>query len=121
MRLRFALAAALALSLSGCTSLAQVTANVATSLSSSTPTQVTTLAEAINAADLITNSAKVAVDTGRLDAATMKEIDTLSTAVHTALVQLEAANTAGKSLSYAAFQAALDAYLSYSTAEGISH
>ena len=109
------------LGLASCTTVAQLAASTATSLSSSTPGQVKTLNDAVAAADLLTKSTKVVVDTGTLDRATLVEIDALSTGVHAALTDLEADNAAGHALNYASFNAALDAYNSYMTIKGLHH
>ena len=110
-----------AFSMSGCVGLASFATNVATSLSSSTPSQVTTLAEAEQAATLVTKAADVAVNTGKLNTGTLKEINALSDAVHAAIDDLEAANANGKSLNYAAFNAALKAYNAFMTSSAIPH
>ena len=107
--------------LAGCTTVASTVASIATDLSSSTSSQVTTLSEAIQAATLVTKAADTAVKTGKLDKSTLIEIRSLSNALHTALGDLEIANAQGKSLDYAAFNAALDAWNSYSTTKGIAH
>lgn len=112
---------AVSLSLGGCTSLASGVSSLATELSSSTPSQVSTLAAAEQAATLITKSADLYVNTGSPNRAVLLEILNLSDALHTALGALEVANSAGNSLDYAAFNAALLAYQSYATNEGISH
>lgn len=121
MKYRFALAAIAILALSGCATVAQTAASVATSLSSSTPSLVATLADADLAADTIVKLTKVAVDTGTLDAGTLTEIQALRAGVRTALDALHKANAAGQSLSFAAFNASLDAYRAYATTKGISH
>ena len=109
------------LTLGGCASVAQEVTAIATSLSSSTPSQVTTLADAVNAATLATNAADVAVQTGKLDKPTLIEIRALSDALHIALNGLEVANSNGRSLDYAAFNAALQAWNAYATSKGISN
>ena len=111
---------ALSLALGGCTSTAEFFSNAATELSSSTPSQVTTLADAVSAATIVTNAADVAVQTGKLDRGTLIEIQALNEALHTALTVLETANSKGESLDYAAFNAALQAWDSYAVAKGIS-
>lgn len=111
----------LALFLGACSSVAQTAATVATSLSSSTPSQVATLADADLAADTIVKLTKVAVDTGTLDAGTLTEIQALRAGVRTALDALHKANAAGQSLSFAAFNASLNAYQTYATTKGLEH
>lgn len=106
----------------GCTSIASGVASIATNLSSSTPSQVTTLADAVQAADTITKLADTYVTSGvTISKAQLLQMQALSNGVHTALVALEAANSAGQSLDYAAFNAALAAYNSYATTAGIQH
>lgn len=108
--------------LGGCTSLASGVATIATSLSSSSPSQANTLAGAEQAATLLTQAADVYVNSGvKISRAQLQEILLLSDAVHTALGTLERANAAGQSLDYAAFNAALSAYQSYATNENIPH
>lgn len=107
----------LVIGLSGCSTVAQF----ATSLSSPTASQATTLAEADLAADTIVKVTKVAVDTNKLDVGELTEIQALRQGVRTALDDLHKANTAGQSVNYAAFNAALDAYNAYTTSKGISN
>ena len=111
---------ALTLMLGGCTSVAEFASHAAASLSSSTPSQVATLADAVNAATLVTKAADLAVQTGKLDRPTLIEIRALNEAVHTALNALETANAQGKSLDYSAFNAALQAWDAYAVSKGIS-
>jgi hypothetical protein len=121
MRLRhILLAAALAVPLANCTTVASGLSSVATSLSSSTPAQVTTLAQAVQAADLITKAVDVYVKTGNPNVATLKELQALSNAVNAALVSLNTAAQNGQSLVYDSFNAALSAFTAYSTASGVS-
>lgn len=118
---RLALAVALSLSLTGCVSLASGIANIAASVTSSTPSQVTTLSEAIQTATLATRAADVAVNTGKLSHATIIEINSLSDAIHAALGDLETANSQGKSLTFSSFNAALSAWNAYTTANAVPH
>lgn len=110
---------AAALSVSACADLAQFAANTATSLSSSSPGQVTTYGTATAAATLATRTVDLAVNTLHLDEATLTELNSLNEALHAAWLKLKAANDAGQSLNFAAFNAALAAYQSYRTAQGI--
>lgn len=110
---------ALSLSVSGCTSLASFVAGTATSMSTQTPSQVTTLAEADLAADTIVRLARVAVDTDKLDAGTLKEMQALRQGLRDALDVLHAANDHGQSISFASFNAALQAYRAYATVKGL--
>ncbi len=116
-----ALLLAFAAPLGGCTTVASSVASVATSLSSSSPTQVTTFADATLAATAATNFADAAVASGKLDKGTLVQIRALNEGVHSAWVDLSNANAAGKSLSFASFNAALDAWNAYATVKGISH
>lgn len=119
MRLSTLAAPILILSLCGCTTLASGVAGIATSLSSETPSQVTTLAEADLAADTLVKLSTVAVDTGKLDAGELNELQALRTGVRAALDQLHTANAAGQSLTFASFNAAMTAYKAYAVTEGI--
>lgn len=104
--LALALAPAMGLALAGCSPLA---ANLATS----TPTQVTTLAEAEQAATLVTQAADTYVTTANPSQAQLVQIQALSNAVHAALTNLEAANAADNSLVFASFNSALQAFNAY--------
>lgn len=121
MRSKLILATLLAVSLGGCTSTAQLVASTATSLSSSTPNQASTLAEATLAADTLVKLTKVAVDTNTLDAGELTQLQALRAGVRSALDALYKANQANQSLSFAAFNAAIDAYNAYTTVKGITH
>ena len=110
----------LGVGVSGCASTAAFLASTAASFSHNTPSQVTTLAQAVQVATLVTKAADVAVQTGKLDRPTLIEIGALSDALHSALQSLQAANSRGESLNYDAFNAALAAWNAYSTAKGIS-
>jgi len=118
---RLALVAALVLPLAGCTTIAQWTANTAQSLSSSTPTQVSTFATAVLAADGVTKAADIAVNTGTLDRPTLQQISQISDAVHDAFTHLKAANDAHESLNFAALNEALRQWNAYTTSKGITH
>lgn len=107
--------------LSGCTTVASGVANIAATVAGSTPQQATTLSQAVQTATLVTKAADLAVNTGKLSHATLLELNSLSDGVHAALTNLEAANSAGQSLNFASFNAALSAWNAYTTANGISH
>ena len=109
------------LGLSGCTSVASFVAQTATSLSSSTPSQVTTLAEAYQAATLVTTAADIAVNSGKLTRPQLLMVQALRGTLRTALNTLQDASNKGQSLDYAAFDAALQGWNSYATAQGIAH
>lgn len=105
--------------MAGCASIAAGVANVATSLSSSSPTQVNTFAAATLAATVATKTVDLAVNTGKLNRSVLLQLQALNEGLHTAWLQLKAANDTDKSLSYASFNAALAAYQAYRTSEGI--
>lgn len=106
---------------SGCTTVAKVTAEVATNLSSSTPVQVTTYAAATQAATLATKAVTLAVDVHKFDKATLVELSALNDAVHAAWLDLKTVNDNGGSLAFGSFNAALDAFNAYATTKGVKH
>lgn len=110
---------ALALTAAGCADFAQGVSGIAQDLSTSTPAQVTTYAEATAAADLGTRTVDLVVLTGKLDTDTLSELSKLNDDVHSAWLKIKAAKDAGQSLTFAAFNAALSAYTSYRTSQGI--
>lgn len=118
---KFLLAIALVSGLGGCTTMAQMTSSIASSLSSSTPSQVNTLAAATQSATLITLAVDTYVKSGTPNRATLLELQALSNAVHSALTELRSAELSGRSLTFDSFNAAIDAFNSYATTEGISH
>ena len=120
-RLPLAVALSAALIASGCTTLASAVSTVAQNVSSSTPTQVTTFADATAAADLVTRAVDVYVNTGNPSRATLLEIQALSNSVHAAFLDLQAANDKGQSLVFASFNASLSAFNAYATSQGIAH
>lgn len=105
--------------LTGCVSVGQGLAELGASVSNETPTQVTTLAEAYQAARLITIAATTAVDTGKLNEATLLGLQNVRGAVRAALDTLNDAHMRGENLNFAAIDAALTAYRAYTTAKGI--
>ena len=110
------LAFALAFSLAGCANL--TTAIGALTTTTTAPAAVTTLGDAEQAATLVTQAVDVAVKTGKLNRATLLQLQTYSNAVHAALTTLEQANTEGGTLVFATFNAAVAAFNSYSAAVG---
>lgn len=112
---------ALSLALGGCASIAQFVISVAQSFSSSTPSQVSTLAAAVQADTLIATAIDAYVKTGTPTRAILLELQMIQKSLEAALVDLEAANTAGQSLDFAAFNAAISAWNSFASSEGISH
>lgn len=121
---RFALVVAAALALSGCASLGSVVSNVVVAATSKTPSQAKTVAEATQATTLAENAVDLYVKTGNPTKAVLSELQTLVTALHTALVKAEAANKSGNSAVAAAaidaFNQALAAYQAYSVHQGVS-
>lgn len=115
------IASLLCIGLSGCASVASGITTIVQSVSSSTPTQVATLADAVAAATLVTKATDVYVQTGNPSKATLLELQTLNEGLHTALTGLEQANASNQSLELAAFNEALTAFISYTTAKGITH
>jgi len=94
------------------------TAAIVTQLTTQTPAQVTTLAEAEQAATLVTKAADLYVTSGAATPAQLAEIGKLSDAVHVALTALEADQTAGKSLVFDGFNAALAAFNAWQSSTG---
>jgi len=109
------LAASLAICSTGCSSVA----SIATQLSSATPTQVSTLADAEIAATAIRQAVDIYVKNGAPSQATLLELQTLNNGLQNALIALRAANAANQSLLIAGFNEALDAFISYSTTKGV--
>lgn len=111
----------LSLMLGACTTTAQVAGNIGQSLSTATPQQARTLAEAFQAATLVTNTVDAYIQLGNPNRATLEELQVLNERVHSILANLQAANSAGQSLTFAVFNEALNAFSAYSTAKGINH
>lgn len=107
--------------LTGCTTLGSVVSTISDNITSSTPSQVETLAAAEQAATLVTNAVDVYVKNGNANRAVLVELQALSNGVHAALVSLETTQKNGGSLVYGGFNAALDAFSAYSTKTGVSH
>lgn len=118
---RLALVAGILLATPGCTAIAAWTAGVAQNLSSSTPSQVTTYADAVVVVDAFTKTADAYVQTGKATPTQLDAIDAISDKVHDAFTKLKAANAAGQSLDFAALNAALALWSSYTTQQGIAH
>lgn len=119
-RIHLALAVMALTSLAGCTTLATVAGNIGQSLSSSSSSQVSTLAGALAGAKLATDAVDLYVNTAAPDKATLLELQSLNDGVHKALTDLQAANTAGQSLTFAAFNEALAAFRAYSATKGVA-
>jgi hypothetical protein len=113
-----------AVSLGGCADLASVASSVAVSVTTATSTQVTTLAEAEQAATLAEQGLDLYVTTGTPSPAVVAELKVLVPALHTVLKQAEAANAAGNSAlaaaAIASFNQALAALNSYKTLQGVN-
>jgi len=118
---KIALALVLIIPLAGCTSVASFVASTAATMSSTTPTEVKTLAEAEQAATLVTRAVQLYVENGNPSRATLLEIKALSDGVHAAILELDAAQRTKKSLVFDSFNAALAAFNAYATAQGIKH
>lgn len=121
MKIFKSLALTVLIATGGCTSIASGISTLATELSSSTPTQVRTLADAERVATLVTKAATVAVNTGKLTRAQLTQLDKLNEGVHAALSDLHQTQKEGGSLAYGAFNAALAAFNAYTTQQGIAH
>jgi hypothetical protein len=121
MKVRYAIVLFASIGLCGC---GQTLSSLAVSLTSPSPTQVKTLAEAEQAATVAENSLDIYVNSGVANQATLAEIKTLVTALHTELKKFEAANSAGNSVAVQAetdaFNAALSALNGYKTLQGVS-
>lgn len=87
----------------------------------STPTSVTTAAEAVQADTLVTKAIDAYVLSGMPNRATLVELRALNDGLHKATDALEAAPAAGQSNALAAFNAALAAFNSYATTAGVKH
>lgn len=117
MRLfRLAAVGLIVMSLGACSTIT----SVVNSLTNQTTTQVTTLADAEQAATLVTKAVDLYVNSASPDRATLVELQALSNGVHAALTNLQAAQLAGGSLSFASFNAALAAFQAYASSQGIS-
>jgi hypothetical protein len=111
-----ALVGALAIGVAGCSN---VTAAF-DSLTGQSQSQVTTFADAESAATVATNAVDVYVNSASPDRATLTELKALNDGVHAALTDLQHDQTAGNSLTFGAFNAALDAFDAYATSNGVS-
>lgn len=85
----------------------------AVELTTVTPAQVKTLAQAEQAATIATRAVTIYVATAKPDKATAQKIGELSDALHSALTRLEADRRAGRSLVFDGFNAALSALRAY--------
>lgn len=122
MRLRHLAAVgmiATAVALSGCAAVTSWTVGTATDLSTSVPGDATTLGGADNLADAVVNVTKGVVDSNKLNAGQLTELQALRKAVRTADDDLHADNDAGRSLVFSTFNAALHAWRDYKAEQGI--
>lgn len=106
--------------LGACTTVGQALISIGQWTSSSTPAEVATYADATLAATLATKTVDALVNTVQFDRATLTEFATLNDGVHTAWLQLKAARDANQSLTYGAFNAALDAFNAYAAAHKVA-
>jgi len=110
----------LAIATGGCTTLAQLGGNIGQSFSVASPKQVGTLAAALAAAKLATDAVDLYVQVGNPDKATLTQLQQLNEGVHKALTDLQAANAAGQSLTFAAINEALAAFRAYAATKGVA-
>lgn len=107
--------------LGGC---AQTLSSLAVSLTSASPTQAKSVAEAEQVTTLAEQALDLYVQNGNPSQPVLAELKILVPALHNALKQVEAANMAGNSASaaaaLAAFNQALAALNSYKTNQGVS-
>jgi hypothetical protein len=104
---------AVSIALGGCAASLETAGNIGQSVSTASPTQARTLAEALQTATLCTDAVDLYVRTGNPSRAALDELNILNDRVHSMLLDLQAANTRGQSLSFAAFNAALQAFNAY--------
>lgn len=111
--------------LSGCTDVGSGLSSVAVSLTSKTPTQAQTVAEATQAVTLVERGLDLYVQNGNPPRAVLLELQILVPAVHNALVAVQGANRTGNSAAAAAalasFNEALAALTAYQTLSGVPH
>lgn len=106
--------AALSMSLAGCGSLISAGITAGGQAAPSVPNQVTTLAAAEQAATLITKATQAYVDSAKLTPAQLQQISADSDTLHTAITTLESQSAQGVALNFAAVNAALAAWNTYS-------
>lgn len=99
-------ALAVAIPLTGC-------AGLATNLTASTPTQVTTLDEAEQATTLVAKGADTIVNTANVSRTNLLTAQALSKGVSAALAPLETAAANGQSLDFTAINSALSAFQAF--------
>lgn len=125
MRRILSLALICAVTLAGCGTIGSAISSAVVSTTTSTPSQVKTVAEAIQAAALVEKSLDLYVQSGAASQPVLQELKVLVPAVHNALVQAENAdkngNSAGVAAGIALFNEALGAVNSYETLKGVTH
>jgi hypothetical protein len=122
------LALALALSLASCTSVGQALSSLGGSVASVTttapPSQAKTVAEAIQATQLVEDGLDLYITNGHPSKAILDELAVLIPALHNTLVKAEDAQRGGSSAAVAtalaAFNEALGAVKAYEVAKGVS-
>lgn len=107
-------AAALALPLGGCKNLISGGITAAGQAAPTIPNQVATVGDAVRAATLVTKATQAYVDNAKLTRAQLQQISAYSDALHAAVDQLESDNAKGVALNFAAVNAALAAWNTYS-------
>lgn len=105
--------AAVCLSLAGCGSLISAGITAGGQAAPAVPNQVTSIAEAEQAATLITKATQAYVDNAKLTKAQLVQISADSDALHSAITTLESQNGQGVALNFAAVNAALAAWNTY--------
>lgn len=110
---------ALALTTGGCATVAKDVVNTVQALSSASPTQASTLADAQLAYKVAATAVDVYVTTGQPNRAVLTELLNLNEGVHNALLALEKANTNNQSILIAAFNEAYKAFTSYGVSVGV--
>lgn len=122
-RLLFAVTLALPL-LAGCGDFRQGLADVATSSTTTSPSQAKTLAEAIQLTTVAEHSLSIAVNSGKVPVAVLHQLEVLVPAVHNALKKAEDAQRDGNSplvaAALASFNEALTALNAYKASKGVS-
>lgn len=114
---RFLIAAALSCAMltAGC----QTVGNLVQTTTTASPKQATTLAGAVQLADLATVATDKYVTAGMPSRAVLLKLQSLRAEVRKAVDNLVAANAAGQSLTFAAVNSAYAAFQSYAVTNGV--